>query len=100
MKKLIKNYTTDIPIEKNIAEIQKVLAQNGARGIALEYDEKGNIKDVFFKIILNNKNFRSDCQLKRRECIKRYGERNRNGNAGGMGMEGDSKRSVLHGGSV
>jgi tRNA nucleotidyltransferase/poly(A) polymerase len=55
MKKLIKNYTTDIPVERTIAEIQKLLAQNGARGIALEYDEHGTIKDIFFKIILNNK---------------------------------------------
>lgn len=55
MKKLIKNYTTDIPVDRTISEIQKILAQNGARGIALEYDENGNIKDIFFKIILNNK---------------------------------------------
>ncbi len=55
MKKLIKNYTTDIPVDKTIAEIQKILAQNGARGIALDYDEDGTIKDIFFKIILNNK---------------------------------------------
>ena len=55
MKELIKNYTTNIPVEKTIAEIQKLLAHNGARGIALEYDEQGNIKDIFFKIILNNK---------------------------------------------
>src|SRR5207249_12112294 len=53
MRKLIKNYTTDIPVEKTITEIQKILAQNGARGIALEYDEQGNIKDIFFKIILH-----------------------------------------------
>jgi hypothetical protein len=55
MKKLIKNYTTDVPVERTIAEIQHILAQNGARGIALEYDESGTIKDVFFKIILKNK---------------------------------------------
>src|SRR5438270_7601939 len=55
MRKLIKNYTTDIPVERTIAEIQKILAQNGARGIALEYDEQENIQDIFFKIILNNK---------------------------------------------
>jgi hypothetical protein len=29
MKKLIKNYTTDIPVERTIAEIQKLLAENG-----------------------------------------------------------------------
>jgi len=55
MTKLIKNYTTDIPVEKTINEIQKILAQNGARGIMLEYDGNGNITDIFFKIILNNK---------------------------------------------
>ena len=55
MKRLIKNYTTDVPIEKTIAEIQEILAHNGARGIALEYDERGNIKDIFFKIILHKK---------------------------------------------
>ena len=36
MKKLIKNYTTDIPVERTIAEIQQLLAHNGARGIAIE----------------------------------------------------------------
>jgi hypothetical protein len=55
MKKLIKNYTTDIPVEKTTTEIQQILKQNGARGIALEFDENGNIKDIFFKIILNEK---------------------------------------------
>jgi len=55
MRKLIKNYTTDIPVERTITEIQKILAQNGARGIALEYDESGNIKDIYFKIVLHDK---------------------------------------------
>jgi hypothetical protein len=55
MKKLIKNYTTDFPVERTIAEIQSILAQNGARGIALEYDESGSIKDIFFKIRLHEK---------------------------------------------
>ena len=55
MKKMIKNYTTAIPVEKTIAEIQQLLAQNGARGIAIEYDERGTIKDIFFKIRLHDK---------------------------------------------
>ena len=55
MKKLIKNYTTDVAVERTIAEIQTILAQNGARGIALEYDESGLIKDIFFKIRLHDK---------------------------------------------
>jgi hypothetical protein len=55
MPKLIKNYTTEIPAERTITEIQKLLAQNGARGVAIEYDEQGSIKDIFFKIIVDNK---------------------------------------------
>jgi hypothetical protein len=55
VKKLITNDTTDIPVDRTLAEIQKILAHNGARGIALEYDDSGNSKDLFFKIILNKK---------------------------------------------
>ena len=55
MNKLIKNYTTEVPVEKTIQEIQNMLAQNGARGIAIEYDESGRVKDIFFKILLQNK---------------------------------------------
>jgi hypothetical protein len=55
MKRLIKNYTTEVSVERTIAEIQTILAQNGARGIALEYDESGLIKDIFFKIRLHDK---------------------------------------------
>ena len=67
MRKLIKNYTTDIPVERTIAEIQRILAQNGARGIALEYDKQGNIKDIFFKIVLPEKElpFRSPAKASR-----------------------------------
>jgi hypothetical protein len=55
MKKLIKNYTTEVPAQKTITEIQQILAENGARGIATNYDEQGLITDIFFKIILNEK---------------------------------------------
>ena len=55
MKKLIKNYTTDIPVERTVTEIRNILVQNGARGIAFEYDAQGNMKDVFFKIVLHDK---------------------------------------------
>jgi hypothetical protein len=55
MKKLIKNYTTAVPVEKTLAEIQKLLVENGARAIALEYDQASKIKDIFFKIQLQNK---------------------------------------------
>ena len=51
----MKNYTTDVPVEKTMAEIQKLLVENGAKGIALEYDEQGTIKDLFFKIVVQGK---------------------------------------------
>jgi hypothetical protein len=48
MKPLIKNYTTDIPVERTVAEIQKILSENGASAIAIEYHD-GAITDIFFK---------------------------------------------------
>jgi hypothetical protein len=54
MKRLIKNYTADVPVERTIAEIQKILSENGAQGLALEF-HKGYIKDIFFKIRLHDK---------------------------------------------
>jgi hypothetical protein len=46
VKKIIKKYTTDIPGDRTISEIQTILAQNGAQGIALEYDEHGTATHV------------------------------------------------------
>ena len=55
MKKLIKNYTTEVPVEKTLIEIQEILRKNGARAIAVEYDEAGNVKEIFFKVIVHEK---------------------------------------------
>jgi hypothetical protein len=52
MKRLIKNYTTAIPVERTVAEIQKILSENGASAIALEYHD-GAIIDIFFKVKRN-----------------------------------------------
>src|SRR3954453_16986209 len=52
MKRLIKNYTTEIPVERTIAEIQKILSENGASAIAIEYRD-GAITDIFFKVKRN-----------------------------------------------
>ena len=49
-KPLIKNYTTEIPAHQTIADIQKLLAENGATGIAFDYDGQGNIVALFFRI--------------------------------------------------
>jgi hypothetical protein len=52
---MIKNYTTEIPAERTIAEIHTLLAQNGARGIATEYTKDGLIENVYFKIPVGGK---------------------------------------------
>lgn len=57
MKKLIKNYTTNVEVHKTLGEIQQLLVENGATGIALEYaeDGSGKLKAVFFRIKYNDK---------------------------------------------
>lgn len=52
-KKLIKNYTTDTPVLTTLAEIQKILAENGAMGIATEY-KNGAVQALFFRIPYRN----------------------------------------------
>jgi hypothetical protein len=51
MAKNIKNYTTEIPAQRTIMEIQNMLIEAGAAGIALE-TEAGQIKALFFKLKL------------------------------------------------
>lgn len=48
MGKLL-NYTTDIPVEKTLNEIQVLLVKAKASAIAFDYDD-GNIRSIFFKI--------------------------------------------------
>lgn len=54
MIKTIKNYTTDIPASKTVPEIQDILAKSGARGIAFEFDNSGNIESLFFRLAIEN----------------------------------------------
>ena len=52
--KLIKNYTTDIPADQTISEIQTLLGKNGAAGVMAEYSN-GIVKNIFFKINHNGR---------------------------------------------
>jgi hypothetical protein len=45
------NYTTTVPVDKTISEIQKILTTNGARAILVDYDERGNPTGLAFKVI-------------------------------------------------
>lgn len=46
----ILNYTTTIPVEKTVSEIEKMLAQSGAERIAKDYDREGNLIAIAFII--------------------------------------------------
>jgi len=47
----IKNYTTEVPANRSIGEIQTALAKNGASAIAFEYEQgNGRIQALNFKL--------------------------------------------------
>src|SRR5256886_2517236 len=51
----IKNYTSDIPINRIFQRIQDSLAQHGARQISFDYGDDGKVYGVFFTILLDEK---------------------------------------------
>jgi len=46
----LKNYTTQIKVEKTISEIEEILAKHGAKKILKDYDGGGNIVSVSFMV--------------------------------------------------
>lgn len=47
----LKNYTTDVPANKSIAEIQQMLQKHGVSGIMMEYEPgTGQIESLAFKL--------------------------------------------------
>jgi len=50
----IKNYTTQISVEKTIGEIEGLLSRYGAKKILKEYDDNQNIQYLTFMIKFNN----------------------------------------------
>ena len=47
----ILNYTTTIPVERTIAEIEKMLADSGASKILKDYDNESNVESISFQLI-------------------------------------------------
>ena len=47
----ILNYTTQIPVEKTISEIEKMLSESGATKILKEFDGDNNIFSISFMLI-------------------------------------------------
>lgn len=54
---MLKNYTTEISIEKTISEIETILAKHGASHIFKMYDDKGVPIAVAFKSTIKGKEF-------------------------------------------
>lgn len=46
----LKNYTTKIPVDKTVSEIEKLLVKHGAIQIMKEYDNEGIVQTLYFKI--------------------------------------------------
>ena len=46
----IKNYTTDVPAGRSIAEIEQILADFGAKATIKEYNDDGKVYSLLFKI--------------------------------------------------
>lgn len=52
----LKNYTTQVPANRSIQEIQDALVKNGASGVLLEYERgTGRIAALKFKLIMGDK---------------------------------------------
>jgi hypothetical protein len=47
----ILNYTTTVPVDRTVAEVQRALVKHGARAIQLEYDDKGAIQSLKFGLM-------------------------------------------------
>jgi hypothetical protein len=46
----IANYTTTVPVDRTLVEIQKMLAKAGARRVLTEYDDDGEIAGLSFQV--------------------------------------------------
>jgi len=44
------DYTTSVPVSKTVAQIQAKLVEHGARAVMMEYDDRGRISALAFKV--------------------------------------------------
>jgi len=51
---MLKNYTTKVPANRSVQEIQEMLQKNGATGVLMEYEKgTGRIASLSFRVDLN-----------------------------------------------
>lgn len=46
----IANYTTTVPVDRTLTEIQRMLAQHGAKRVLTEWDDAGEIAGLSFQV--------------------------------------------------
>lgn len=67
----LKNYTTKVPANRSVQEIQVMLQKHGAIGVLMEYEkETGRIASLAFKIDLKGQSVGFRLPLKWREAEK------------------------------
>jgi hypothetical protein len=44
------DYTTSVPVSKTVAQVQAKLVEHGARAVMMEYDDRGRINALAFKV--------------------------------------------------
>lgn len=48
------DYTTKVPVSRTISQIQAKLVEHGARAVMMEYDDRGRITALAFKVNMPN----------------------------------------------
>jgi len=48
------DYTTTVPVSRTIAQVQAKLVEHGARAVMMEYDDRGRITALAFKVNMPN----------------------------------------------
>jgi len=75
----IKNYTTKVPADRSIAEIQTALVKHGASGILYEYEQgTGRIAALKFKLEINGNTvgFSLPCEWRKfQRCLEKQNVR-------------------------
>ena len=65
----LKNYTTKVPANRSVKEIQDMLQKHGASGVLMEYEKgTGRIASLSFKIDVNGQSMGFRLPLKWREA--------------------------------
>ena len=48
------DYTTSVPVSRTVSQIQSRLVEHGARAVMMEYDDRGRINALAFKVRMPN----------------------------------------------